>query len=167
MLPERVKSLVMVDLAEPAIGLGNDVAKLPLHITIVPPFVHDRIATSHISRLMGNAAQDIDAFTITAEEEVMPGMNKEDGVFARKVGARSLYVVHNLLMPIVQDFPGTEIDTQFTHDRFTPHSTYIDGQGLQKGDSRFVDTLYLFQKTALTGDDPSWYAAAAYQLGKS
>ncbi len=162
----RVKSLVMVNLAHPVLELGGDTKKLPLHITVVPPFRHDRIATGHLAREIGEALEGIEPFDVVAGEEVMLGMNEADGVLARKVGAQSLYVVHNLLMPVVKGFPGVEIDTRFTDQNYTPHATHTETQRLYKGQTRHIDALYLFQKTRLSRGHPAWYVAAKYPLGK-
>ncbi len=70
-MSERVKSLVVANLAHPVLELGGDTKKLPLHITIVPPFRHDRIATGHISRCIAEELECIDPFTIVAHEVAM------------------------------------------------------------------------------------------------
>lgn len=164
--PERVKSLVMANLAHPEQELGDDMEDLPLHITIVPPFWHDRIATGRIAHTIGATLADIDPFTVTAQEEALLPVNKDDGVFARKVGAHTLHVVHNLLIPVVKKISGVEIDTQFTGDNYTPHATNTETQRLERDDWRYIDALYLLQKIELSNSDPAWYVAAKYPLGE-
>ena len=175
-----VKSLVMANLAHPALPLGGDAKKLPLHITIVPPFWHDRIATGRIAHAIGEKLADIDPFTIVAHEEVMLGVNEQDGVLARKVGAQTLYTVHDLLMPVLLDELPNEkdidiaINTKYANQRYTPHATHTETQRLNKGEMRYIDALYLFQKTKLSQsrkdktspNHPVWYVAAKYPLGK-
>ncbi len=165
-MPGRVKSLVVANLAHPVLELGGDTKKLPLHITIVPPFRHERIATGRIAREIGEALESIDPFTIVAGEEAMMGVNEQDGVLARKVGAQSLYVVHNLIMPVVEQFPGVEIDTQFAYENYTPHATHTETHRLYHNDTHKIDALYLFQKTKLSQGHPTWYVAAKYPLGE-
>jgi hypothetical protein len=178
MLSERVKSLVIANLAHPPLELGGDTRKLPLHVTIIPPFRHNRILTGRISHIIAEALEDVDSFTIHAEEEVMLEVNKrkERGeVKARKVGAQTLYTVHNKLISAIEDFnrEGTDqydevsMDVQFAKRRFIPHATHTESQRLNRGEKRQINALYMLQKMQLSGSHPAWYVAAKYPLNKA
>lgn len=176
----RVKSLVMADLAHPPLEIGADVRKLPLHVTLVPPFHHERLATSHIARLIGEKLEDIRPFTITAlHEEDLTANKKHETVRVRRVGAKTLYTVHNLLMSVVlglpeefkqeglpEKFQQVDIDTKHTGVHYKPHATPTETQRLNIGETRHINALYLMQKVKLSNSHPMWYVAAKYPLGK-
>lgn len=163
MLPERVKSFVMADVSGKELQIGDRLDKPTLHITIVPPFTHRRIATADISRTIGAELGALRSFDVVAREETR-AFNGSGWGRARKVGSYMLYAVHHRLVTAMEEHPEVEIDTSHALDDYMPHSSFKDGQGLLVNEKQEIDALYLMQKTDIAEMGPAWYVAAKYNL---
>lgn len=164
MLPERVKSFVMADVSGQDLEVGNRLDKPTLHITVVPPFTHRRIATADISRAIGAELDAVRSFDVVAREEIK-AFNGSGWGRARKVGSYMLYAVHHRLVSAMAGHPEVDIDTSHALDNYLPHSSFKDGSGLLINEKQEIDALYLMQKTEIGDTAPAWYVAAKYDLG--
>lgn len=161
-MSERVKSLVIASLDDVALGDYGD--ELPLHITVVPPFTHERIRTREVSRVIEEQLRPVEPFVVVGGEKAMFG--DHDDIPVRKVGSAALHVVHNLLVPALQQLSHVDINTRWALEKYNPHSTFIADRGLDDGAEVQVAKLYLAQRMKLKDMPKAWFIANEFRLGE-
>ena len=140
---ERIKTLIAVNLDD-GIKNGDKLPKPPLHITLFPPFKHDLSVTATLDREVEKISRETAPFTITGLETASFGENED--IHVRKVGGKALYEVHNKLMPVVQSLASTVIDMTYAGERYSPHSTFVDGETIAEGEERHVSEIWLMRQ---------------------
>jgi 2'-5' RNA ligase len=158
-MTEHVKSTVFVSLDETAVGEYAN--KLPLHITVIPPFEHDNDQTIYIENIVSAQLELIEPFSITGREEDDFGSDH-----VRLVGSEVLRTVHLQLLPLIKSIEGVNINVDFAGDNYNPHSTFIGNRGLAAGERRRITSLYMGQRRP-SETEKIWHVVEEFKLGNS
>ena len=147
-MSDRLKSLVYVDVSEPD-GRLDDTG-LPLHITVVPPFLTDASDSPRLSDVIEDVLRDIPSFHVAGAQDDYFGNEEQieaKSIHVRKIGVGALNNIHDLLISGIAD-AGFPLDMTYAGAHYVPRSTYIGENGVGQDQLILVNSMVLAQKQA-------------------
>lgn len=153
--------------------LKQEHCSLPLHITVLPKFIHDKTADHEVGSLLSRVLSRHEAIIIEVGEEDYfgtPDQVERREIHVRKIGGAGLHAIHNELLGAmmwhVPPFPGMVIDATYVGPSYNPHVSDNNGKALGgAGDKLLVSELYLARRP-LHAPPQAWEIAEVFQLRK-
>lgn len=151
--------------------LKGEERSLPLHITILPKFMHDTAADQEVGSLLHNVSRRHRTVIAEVGEEDYfgtPEQVERKEIHVRKIGGAGLHALHNDLLEAmmyrVPPFPGMVMDATYVGPSYNPHVSDCDGKTIGTGVPRFaISELYLARRP-LHAPPFQWLIADIFQL---
>lgn len=126
------------------VRVGAEFERLPLHITVVPPFYPMASRTEQLRGELEQKIADIGQFRVMGIEEDNFGPNHD--IRVRKLGGSLLYLVHDKLLPIAKKFDRNMDLKNSGFINYDPHVTFINDKCIDLGERIEVSRLTLAQR---------------------
>lgn len=150
-MPESLPSILVTTLDKTSTGTRHHV--LPLHVAISPLFRAKEGLDAFSNRRITDITLSRNRFWIAGMEEKIIGGNR-----VRLVGAASLYLMQERLMPIVHKLDAS-VDIDAEVESYEPHVAYNGKLGLEKDVRKTITEVTLYQQ-----QEGEWYVAKQYPL---
>lgn len=107
----------------------RDLARWPLHITVVPPFKLEAglAGTNKLRELVREVAQDFRPFYVSAKEDVLFGPNNTEPATIIEDTSGVLHALHDRFLWDLGSIGCKEIDMTYGGEKYTPHYTWKRG----------------------------------------
>ena len=185
MAGERVASMVV------GLPRSEDVSEilpgsLPIHVTIVPEFEHDRALTTVIRDAFDEIAARYAPFHLTGDQEKLFGTPEQIARAEIRVralaglGHESLRTLHSEMLAHLYDRHADEVrqgatgitirNAHFAGEQYAPHVSYYRAheaaatEGIEQGESFMIDRLHFVQGQP---GARQWSVVKTYELGQA
>lgn len=125
----EVKSLLYVPLDDRVCDEKN----LPLHVTLLPPVRHEDARAQELDSIIADVAKRTDPIEMIGLDDDYFGNEEQirlKQIPVRRIGSPALVALHAEILTKVLE-AGFSVNSEFAGQKYSPHSTYIGGEGLR------------------------------------
>ena len=142
-MSELSQSKLMVALSLEAEAAKASAEKMPLHVTVTPPFSIGPTNLPLFLESSDRVASSIPGFSIVGGQEAYFG--EDHSMRVRKIGSSTLVAVHEAFFELAHQFDDT-IDQTFAAGNYSAHSTYQGEKGFAEGQKMDITSVDIYEK---------------------
>ena len=153
--------------------LRNERRSLPLHITVLPLFMHNKAVDQKVSGLLHKVSSRHNETIVTVGDDDYfgtPEQVERREIHVRKLGGAGLHRLHNDLLEEVMyhipPLPGLVMEATYVGPSYSPHVSDHHGKNLDATQRELlISELYLAQRPRYAAPH-DWRITEVVQLGK-